>query len=277
MNLQLTRPIIFFDLETTGLNIITDHIVEFAYIKVYPDGKEESNVIRINPEMPIPPQSTAVHHITDADVASCPVFKQVAPQIIEIFKNCDVAGYNSNHFDVPMLVEQLSQAGFDFEPHKRKYIDVQTIFHKLEQRNLSAAYRFYCNRELTDAHSANADTQATYEVLKAQLERYPQLQNNVDYLSNFSSQNNKVDLAGKIICDEQGQERFAFGKHKDKLVEEVFEQEPSYYAWMMNGQFAADTKNVITEIYNRVREKRRQPKPPTQASLNSLFDKFNNR
>lgn len=277
MNLQLTRPIIFFDLETTGLNIITDHIVEFAYIKVYPDGKEESNVIRINPEMPIPPQSTAVHHITDADVASCPVFKQVAPQIIEIFKNCDVAGYNSNHFDVPMLVEQLSQAGFDFEPHKRKYIDVQTIFHKLEQRNLSAAYRFYCNRELTDAHSANADTQATYEVLKAQLERYPQLQNNVDYLSNFSSQNNKVDLAGKIIRDEQGQERFAFGKHKDKLVEEVFEQEPSYYAWMMNGQFAADTKNVITEIYNRVREKRRQPKPPTQASLNSLFDKFNNR
>ncbi|MBR3564981.1 MAG: 3'-5' exonuclease [Paludibacteraceae bacterium] len=277
MNLQLTRPIIFFDLETTGLNIITDHIVEFAYIKVYPDGKEESNVIRINPEMPIPPQSTAVHHITDADVASCPVFKQVAPQIIEIFENCDVAGYNSNHFDVPMLVEQLSQAGFDFEPHKRKYIDVQTIFHKLEQRNLSAAYRFYCNRELTDAHSANADTQATYEVLKAQLERYPQLQNNVDYLSDFSSQNNKVDLAGKIIRDEQGQERFAFGKHKDKLVEEVFEQEPSYYAWMMNGQFAADTKNVITEIYNRVREKRRQPKPPTQASLNSLFDKFNNR
>lgn len=277
MNLQLTRPIIFFDLETTGLNIITDHIVEFAYIKVYPDGKEESNVIRINPEMSIPQQSTAVHHITDADVASCPVFKQVAPQIIEIFKNCDVAGYNSNHFDVPMLVEQLSQAGFDFEPHKRKYIDVQTIFHKLEQRNLSAAYRFYCNRELTDAHSANADTQATYEVLKAQLERYPQLQNNVDYLSNFSSQNNKVDLAGKIIRDEQGQEIFAFGKHKDKLVEEVFEQEPSYYAWMMNGQFAADTKNVITEIYNRVREKRRQPKPPTQASLNSLFDKFNNR
>lgn len=277
MNLQLTRPIIFFDLETTGLNIITDHIVEFAYIKVYPDGKEESNVIRINPEMPIPPQSTAVHHITDADVASCPVFKQVAPQIIEIFENCDVAGYNSNHFDVPMLVEQLSQAGFDFEPHKRKYIDVQTIFHKLEQRNLSAAYRFYCNRELTDAHSANADTQATYEVLKAQLERYPQLQNNVEYLSNFSSQNNKVDLAGKIIRDEQGQERFAFGKHKDKLVEEVFEQEPSYYAWMMNGQFAADTKNVITEIYNSVREKRRQPKPPTQASLNSLFDKFNNR
>ncbi len=277
MNLQLTRPIIFFDLETTGLNIITDHIVEFAYIKVYPDGKEESNVIRINPEMPIPPQSTAVHHITDADVASCPVFKQVAPQIIEIFENCDVAGYNSNHFDVPMLVEQLSQAGFDFEPHKRKYIDVQTIFHKLEQRNLSAAYRFYCNQELTDAHSANADTKATYEVLKAQLERYPQLQNNVDYLSNFSSQNNKVDLAGKIIRDEQGQERFAFGKHKDKLVEEVFEQEPSYYAWMMNGQFAADTKNVITEIYNRVREKRRQPKPPTQASLNSLFDKFNNR
>ena len=277
MNLQLTRPIIFFDLETTGLNIITDHIVEFAYIKVYPDGKEESNVIRINPEMPIPPQSTAVHHITDADVASCPVFKQVAPQIIEIFENCDVAGYNSNHFDVPMLVEQLSQAGFDFEPHKRKYIDVQTIFHKLEQRNLSAAYRFYCNRELTDAHSANADTQATYEVLKAQLERYPQLQNNVDYLSNFSSQNNKVDLAGKIIRDEQGQERFDFGKHKDKLVEEVFEQEPSYYAWMMNGQFAADTKNVITEIYNRVREKCRQPKPPTQASLNSLFDKFNNR
>ena len=277
MNLQLTRPIIFFDLETTGLNIITDHIVEFAYIKVYPDGKEESNVIRINPEMPIPPQSTAVHHITDADVASCPVFKQVAPQIIKIFENCDVAGYNSNHFDVPMLVEQLSQAGFDFEPHKRKYIDVQTIFHKLEQRNLSAAYRFYCNQELTDAHSANADTKATYEVLKAQLERYPQLQNNVEYLSNFSSQNNKVDLAGKIIRDEQGQERFAFGKHKDKLVEEVFEQEPSYYAWMMNGQFAADTKNVITEIYNRVREKRRQPKPPTQASLNSLFDKFNNR
>ncbi len=252
MNLKLSRPIVFFDLETTGLNILSDRIVEFSYIKVFPDGSEQSGTMRLNPEIPIPAEATAIHHITDADVAQCPTLSQVARKIVGIFADSDVAGYNSNHFDVPMLAEQLALVGYNFDIRSHKYIDVQAVFHKMEQRTLSAAYRFYCDKDLENAHSANADTRATYEVLKAQLDRYPTLKNNVDFLSDFTSKSNKIDLAGRIVRDEQGRERFSFGKHKDQLVEDVFRQEPSYYSWMMNGQFSSDTKQVITEIYNRI-------------------------
>lgn len=253
MTLQLERPIVFFDLETTGLNISSDRIVEFSYIKVFPTGEEQSGTFRLNPEMHIPAAATAVHHITDADVADCPTLRDMAQRIVEIFADSDVAGYNSNHFDVPMLAEQLSIVGSDFNIRSHRYVDVQAIFHKKEQRTLSAAYRFYCNSDLEGAHSANADTKATYEVLKAQLDRYPDLKNNVDFLSDYTSKSNKVDLAGRIVRDEQGRERFSFGKHKDRLVEEVFISEPSYYDWMMKGEFPNDTKQVITEIFNRVK------------------------
>ena len=276
MQLNLERPLVFFDLETTGLNISTDRIVELSYIKLYPDGREEQQTMRLNPEMHIPAQATAVHHITDADVADCPTLKQVAPQIISVFADADVAGYNSNHFDVPMLAEQLSLVGFDFQVRNHRYVDVQAIFHKMEQRTLSAAYRFYCNADLEDAHSADADTRATYEVLKAQLDKYDNLQNSVEFLSEFTSKTNKVDLAGRIVRDEQGRERFAFGKHKDRLVSEVFAEEPSYYSWMMNGTFANDTKQVITELYNHVREEqnRQRKQQPSAASLEALKQKF---
>lgn len=270
MNLQLTRPIVFFDLETTGLNISSDRIVEFSYVKVFPDGHEESKTLRLNPQMHIPEQATAVHHITDQDVASCPTLRDVAQEIVSVFADSDVAGYNSNHFDVPMIAEQLSLIGYDFRPRDHKYIDVQAIFHKMEQRTLVAAYRFYCNKDLEGAHSANADTMATYEVLKAQLDRYPNLQNNIDFLSDFTSGSNKVDLAGRIVRDEQGRERFSFGKHKDRLVQEVFSEEPSYYDWMMKGLFANDTKNVITEIYNRMRANVGEPCQRSEASKHNV-------
>jgi len=265
MNLQLSRPIVFFDLETTGLNIFTDRIVEFSYIKVFPDGREESGTMRLNPEIPIPAAATAIHHITDADVVQCPTLSQVAQQIVDIFEDSDVAGYNSNHFDVPMLAEQLGIVGFNFDIPSHRYIDVQAVFHKMEQRTLSAAYRFYCNKDLENAHSANADTRATYEVLMAQLDRYPTLKNDVGFLSDFTSKSNKIDIAGRIIRDEQGRERFSFGKHKDRLVEEVFSEEPAYYAWMMQGQFPIDTKQIITEIYNRRK---------SHFTLKDLADKY---
>lgn len=254
MKLNLRKPLIFFDLETTGLNIMTDRIVEIAYLKVYPNGNEESKKLRINPEMPIPAESTEVHGITNADVADCPTFKQVAQLIANDFKGCDIAGYNSNSFDVPFLAEEFLRVEADFDFSNSRFIDVQVVFHKMEKRTLEAAYRFYCNAELIDAHSANADTRATYEVLMAQLDRYSELQNDVEFLSKFTKYNRNVDYAGRIVLDDSGVEVFNFGKHKGRSVEQVFRVEPSYYSWMMNGDFPLYTKKVLTEIRLRMRK-----------------------
>ena len=249
MELNLRNPLIFFDLETTGVNAAKDKIVEISYIKVYPNGKEESNTIRINPGRHIPEEATAVHHITDDDVKNCPSFKDVAKELSRVFEGCDIAGFNSNRFDLPLLVEEFLAAGVNIDMTKRKFIDVQTIFHKMEQRTLVAAYKFYCGKNLEDAHSADADTRATYEVLKAQLDRYPSLQNYVDFLSEFSTQNKNVDFAGRIIYNDKNVEVFNFGKHKGCPVEEVFRTiDRGYYDWMMQGDFPQNTKNVITNI-----------------------------
>lgn len=253
MKLNLKNPLVFFDLETTGINVSRDRIVEIAYLKVYPDGHEESKRYLVNPEMHIPEQSTAVHHITDVDVAGCPTFRQLAQNIANDFKGCDIAGFNSNNFDVPLLAEEFLRAGVDIDFSARKFIDVQVIFHKMEKRTLEAAYQFYCNAELDGAHSADADTRATYEVLKAQLDRYPSLENSVDYLSQYTTYNKNVDYAGRIIYNEQGVEVFNFGKHKGRAVEDVLRTEPSYYSWMMEGDFPLYTKKVLTAIRLRMR------------------------
>lgn len=255
MKLKLERPLIFFDLETTGTNILADRIVEFSYIKIYPDGEEESKSRRINPEMPIPPASTAIHHITDEDVKDAPTFKNIAKSLLTIFDGCDIAGYNSNKFDVPLLIEEFARAGLTFDLAGRRFVDVQNIFHKKEQRTLVAAYRFYCGKELEDAHSATADTRATYEVLMGQLDRYPDLENDVAALAEFSRQGRAVDLAARFVMDDQDRVVFNFGKYKGRSVHEVFTREPSFYSWMIQGDFPRNTKDVATRIYNETRKK----------------------
>ena len=248
MKLNLKNPIVFFDLETTGVNISTDRIVEISYLKVYPNGNEMSRTMRINPEMPIPEEASKVHGIYDFDVKDCPTFKQVAKEIAADFEGADIAGFNSNRFDVPLLAEEFLRAGVDLDMTRRKLVDVQVIFHKMEQRTLVAAMKFYCGKELEDAHSAEADTRATYEVLKAQLDRYPELLNDIDALSEFSSHTNNVDFAGRIIYNEQGIEVFNFGKYEGMPVREVLQRDPSYYSWMMQGDFTLNTKQVLTRI-----------------------------
>lgn len=253
MELNLKNPLVFLDLETTGVDPAIDRIVEVSMVKVHTDGKEEIKTRRINPEMPIPPASTAIHGISDEDVKDCPTFREIAKSLASWIEGADLAGYNSNKFDIPVLAEEFLRAGVDVNLKKRKLVDVQNIFHRLEQRTLVAAYKFYCDKELVDAHSAEADTIATYEVLKAQLDRYPDdLRNDVDFLSEFSLRDNCADFAGRIVYDENGVECFGFGKHKGRPVADVFREEPSYYSWMMNGDFPAYTKKVITEI--RLRE-----------------------
>lgn len=249
MDLNLKNPLVFFDLETTGLNTTRDRIIEVSLLKVYPNGKEEMKTRRLNPEMPIPPESTAIHGITDEDVKDCPTFKQIAKSLADQLEGCDLAGFNSSRFDVPMLAEEFLRAGVDFDMSRRKFIDVQIIYHRREPRTLEAAYAFYCNKQLDNAHSAESDTRATYEVLKSQLDHYPDLVNDIDALSKeYSSFNDNVDLAGRMIYDEKGVEVFNFGKHKGKPVEEVLKNEPSYYAWMMDGDFPLNTKQVLTKI-----------------------------
>lgn len=248
MKLNLERPIIFFDLETTGTNVTHDRIVELSYIKVMPDGTEEKKSRRINPEMPIPPESTAVHHITDEDVKDCPTFRQVSKALLQIFDGCDIAGYNSNKFDVPVLMEEFARCGLNFEIAGRRFIDVQNIFHKMEQRTLVAAYKFYCGADLENAHSALADTQATYEVLLGQLDRYSTLKNDVGFLAEFSASGRNVDLAGRIVLNDKDQPIFNFGKHKGKTVAEVLRREPSFYDWMMQGDFPKNTKDVLRQL-----------------------------
>lgn len=248
MNLNLKNPIIFFDLETTGTNISSDRIVEISYLKLSPNGIEESKTMRINPECHIPEQSSAVHGIFDKDVENCPTFKTVAKTVATDFEGCDLAGYNSNRFDIPLLAEEFLRAEVDIDLMKHKFIDVQVIFHKMEQRTLSAAYMFYCDKNLEDAHTASADTAATYEVLKAQLERYPNLENDVDFLSKYTSFNNNADFAGRIIYNDKHEEIFNFGKYKGQKVEDVLKKDTGYYGWMMQGDFPLYTKKVLTNI-----------------------------
>ncbi|MDE6415986.1 MAG: 3'-5' exonuclease [Duncaniella sp.] len=248
MELNLKKPIIFFDLETTGTNITSDRIVEISLIKVMPNGEEIERTRRINPTIPIPAEATAVHHITDADVANEPTFKQVARSLAELFAGCDIAGFNSNRFDVPMLDEEFRRAGVKFDFSKARFVDVQTIFHKKEQRTMVSAYRFYCDKDLEAAHSANADTRATYEVLKAQLDRYSDLPNDVDALSDYSSQNNNVDLIGRLVYNEKRQPVINFGKYRGRLAEEVLRRDPGYYSWILQGDFPQNTKDAFTAI-----------------------------
>ena len=248
MELNLKNSIAFIDLETTGINITTDRIVEISILKVDVSGGEDIITLKINPTIPIDPKSTEIHGITDEDVKDSPTFAEVAKSLVHILEGCDIAGYNSNKFDIPILAEEFLRTNVDFDLKKRKVIDVQVIFHKMEQRTLSAAYKFYCNKVLEGAHSAEVDTVATYKILKAQLDRYSQLKNDVDYLSEFSSHSKNVDFAGRLIYDEDGKEVFNFGKHKGKTVEEVFKKEPSYYNWMMNNDFPLYTKKVLTSI-----------------------------
>jgi DNA polymerase-3 subunit epsilon len=248
LNLNLKRPIAFIDLETTGINVSSDRIVELSVLKITPNGKEEWLTYRVNPEIPIPPKTTAIHGIKDEDVANSPTFKEIAKNLAAFLEGCDLAGYNAIKFDIPVLAEEFLRTNIDFNFRKRRYVDVQVIFHKKEQRTLSAAYQFYCKKELEGAHGSKADTAATYEVLKSQLDRYNDLENDVEKLADFSAFNNNVDFAGRIILDENGIEVFNFGKHKGKAVELVFKEEPAYYSWMINGDFPLYTKKVLTEI-----------------------------
>lgn len=250
--LSLRRPLAFIDLETTGVNVGSDRIVEISILKLFPGGNKEMRTWRVNPTIPIPKPSTDIHGITDEDIKDAPTFSELAHTIAQFVDNCDFAGYNSNKFDIPLLAEEFLRAGLDFDMRNRKLIDVQNIFHQMEQRTLIAAYRFYCNKELENAHSAEADIMATQEILEAQIERYKDLKNDVNFLHDFSARNNCVDLAGRIVYNDKGEEVFNFGKHKDKKVVEVFRNEPSYYQWMMDGDFPLYTKKVITAI--RLRE-----------------------
>lgn len=249
MKLNLKNPLVFFDLETTGTNINIDRIIEICYLKVYPNGNEESKSMRINPEMHIPESSSEIHGIYDQDVADCPTFKEVAKNIAKDIEGCDLAGFNSNRFDIPLLAEEFLRADVDIDLSRRKFIDVQVIYHKLEQRTLSAAYKFYCDKNLEDAHTAAADTYATYEVLKAQLDRYPDaLKNDVNFLSEYSSFNRNVDFAGRMVYNDQNVEVFNFGKYKGMSVEEVLRRDPGYYSWILQGDFTLNTKQMLTKI-----------------------------
>jgi len=248
MTLKLTRPLCFFDLETTGTDISKDRIVEIAIVKRLPDHSQENKVWRIHPEQPIPAEASAVHGITDAMVANAPTFKEKALEIYTFIKGCDLAGFNSDRFDLPLLVEELLRAEISFDFKKIKTVDVQTIFHKMEERTLSAAYRFYCQKELKDAHSALADTEATHQVLLAQLERYHSLEPTVDYLNAFSTRRKTADFAGFIVYDKNDDMCFGFGKHKGRKVTEVLAKEPGYFGWVLNADFPLYTKKLLTEI-----------------------------
>ena len=254
-SLNLKCPLAFIDLETTGVNVASDRIVEIAILKVLPLGNGEGSahptemkIHRINPGVPIPLEASKIHGIYDKDVKDCPSFSQLSQEIFLFLDGCDLAGYNSNRFDIPMLAEEFLRAGKDFDIKNRKLVDVQSIFHKMEQRTLIAAYKFYCGKELTNAHNAEADITATYEVFLSQLNKYKELKNDIAFLHDFTSMSDNVDLAGRIVRNEQGDEVFNFGKHKGKKVTDVFRSEPSYFDWMMNGDFPLYTKKVITAI-----------------------------
>lgn len=248
MKLKLRRPLVVFDLETTGVNVATDRIVELYAIKIQPDGQEEHVHHVVNPTIPIPIQASQVHGIYDKDVADKPTFKELAVGLNEFMKNCDFGGFNSNRFDFPLMVEEFYRAGIDFEVESRMFIDAQRIFHRKEPRNLTAAYKFYCDKNLEDAHSAKADTVATWEIIKSQVEHYEDLDPDIESLHEFSGNSEFMDFATRIKRGENGEALFNFGKYKNQSVAEIFKKEPGYYHWMMNGDFAENTKKVITKI-----------------------------
>ena len=248
MELKLTKPICFFDLETTGTNLAKDRIVEIAILKVYPNGNKESRTWLVNPEMEIPKEVIAIHGISNEKVANEPTFKELSKQIYDMIKGCDLGGYNSNRFDIPLLAEELLRADIDFDMKNMMAVDVQTIFHKKEQRTLAAAFKFYCGKELIDAHSAAADTEATDEVLKSQLDKYDDLENDIKWLSQYSARKSFADFAGFISFNKKGEEIFSFGKYRGKLVEEVLEKEPGYFGWLQNADFPLYTKKILTAI-----------------------------
>lgn len=248
MRLNLKNPIIFFDLETTGINIAFDRIVEMSYLKVELNGNETSKTLRLNPGIPIPENVTAIHGISDEDVKDAPSFGEVARSLVKDFEGCDLAGYNSVKFDIPLLAEEFLRAGVDIDLKRRKFVDVQIIFMKMEPRTLTAAYKFFVDKELSNAHSAEADTMATYEVLQAQLDRYSNLENDIGKLAEFSAYNRNADFAGRIVFNEDDLEVFNFGKYKGRVVSEILEKDPGYYGWMMNGDFPLYTKKVLTNI-----------------------------
>lgn len=251
MNIELQRPLAFIDLETTGINLATDRIVEIAIVKIMPDGSRLVKRKLINPEMPIPPQSTEVHGITNEMVKDAPTFRQAANEIKQFLDNCDISGYNSNKFDIPLLVEEFLRVEQDFKIDGRRLLDVQKIFHIMEPRTLSAAVKFYCEKDLTDAHSAEADAMATWEVLDAQLARYPQLGNNLETIFKVIGEEEVVDFARRMVVMD-GKIVFNFGKHKGKEVEKVLIHERSYYDWMMQGDFPMHTKKKLTELFHKV-------------------------
>ncbi len=251
MKLNLTRPIAFFDLETTGTQPATDRIVEIAIHKILPSGEAETYVRRVNPGMPIPAGASAVHGIFDEDVKDAPTFRMLSEEIKNFLDSTDLAGFNSNRFDIPMLVEEFLRIGVEFDMQGRRTIDILHIFHKMEQRNLTAAYKFYCGKELSNAHQAEADVIATYEVAMAQLDRYSELENDVDFLHRFTSNDAMVDFGGRIVKDPNGLELFNFGKHKGKSVKEILTKEPSYYNWMMDGDFPLHTKKMLKELKSK--------------------------
>ncbi len=253
MNLKLTRPLAFFDLETTGVNVASDRIIEISILKILPSGEKEIKTQRINPGIPIPEVTSKIHGIYDMDVADKPKFKEVAQTLANFMEGCDLAGYNSNKFDVPILVEEFLRVEVEFDLENRRLVDVQNVFHIMEPRTLIAAYKFYCGKELVNAHSAEADISATHEILEAQLSRYAdKLKGDVDFLHEFTYKTKVVDLAGRIVYNDAKEEVFNFGKHNGKKVEDVFKAEPSYYDWMMKGDFPLYTKRVITKIKLRM-------------------------
>jgi DNA polymerase-3 subunit epsilon len=266
MKLNLRNPLVFLDLETTGMNIVTDRIVEIALLKIHPDGREEEKDMRINPEMHIPEETSKIHGIYDEDVKDAPTFKEVAKTLAKFLEGADLAGFNSNRFDIPLLAEEFLRVDVDIDFKKRKFIDVQAIFHKMEKRTLAAAYKFYCQQELIDAHSAMADTKATYDVLKAQLDVYKEaeyeekgkiskpIQNDIVALSEFSSYDRNVDFVGRIVYDDNGVEVFNFGKNKGVPVEKVLREQPGYFGWMITSEFPLYTKKVLTAIKLRMKE-----------------------
>jgi len=262
MKLNIQKPLAIFDLETTGLDVSVDRIVEIAILKISPDGKEEKYEKRINPEMPISAESTSIHGISNEDVKNCPTFSNLADEIAEFIGDADLAGFNSNKFDIPLLAEEFLRVSHPFKTGDRRFVDVQNIFHKMEQRTLVAAYKFYCDKDLTNAHSADADVIATYEVLKAQIERYEEVENDIEFLAEFSSQNrNKIlDFAGRIAEDENGEAIYNFGKHKGKTIAQIAESEPGYYGWMLNGNFPRYTKAVLKQEMEKIKANRQEQK-----------------
>lgn len=248
MKINLVRPICFFDLETTGINISKDRIVEISVLKIFPNGNKESKTWLVNPKIPIPTEVSNIHGITDDMVVNEPSFDSIGVHVKDMIDKCDLGGFNSNKFDIPLLAEEFLRNEIDFNLEKVKCIDVQNIFHKMEKRTLGAAYKFYCQKDLIDAHSSKADTLATYEVLEAQIEKYSELENNVDFLSDFSSRNKSVDLAGFIIYNKDNIPCFSFGKHKGKTVDFIIENEPGYLGWILNSDFPMYTKKILTKL-----------------------------